>query len=120
MEVGRELVAPPRYEPARLPADRAENEVTEEIRRLQNVLGGKLTALVEHPNNRGEDGMALMVPAWTRRVTAYKRKDGETVKGVADYRTVRSIERLEKSIQDADWWIARLDKLDTPEAQRGA
>ena len=104
LEVGREVVAPSRYEPARLPADRAENEVTEEIRRLQNVLGGRLCKLSEHPKSD------LMVPAWTKRVTAYKRKDGVSVNGVADYRTVRSIERLEKSIADADWWLEKLDK----------
>jgi len=120
LEVGREVVAPPRYEPTRLPADKAENEVTEEIRRLQNVLGAKLAMLWEHPNNRDEQGMALMVPAWTRKVTAYKRKDGVSVSGVADYRTIRSIERLEKSIQDADWWLEKLGRDEMPEVQRGA
>jgi len=111
LEVGREVIAPPRYEPTRLPADKAENEVTAEIQRLQNVLGGWLCKLSEHPRSD------LMVPAWTKRVTGYKRRDGVSVAGVSDYRTVRSIERLEKSIADAEWWAA---KLDAPEAQRGA
>lgn len=108
---GREVVVPPRQDPpARLPADRAEAETTGEIRRLQNELGARLARLSEHPNSRD------MVPAWSRRVTSYKRKDGTRVNGVADYRTVMSIDRLERSIEDADWWLEKLDKGPVVEA----
>ena len=103
--VGREVVAPPRYEqPPRLPSDRAEQALTDEIRRLQRELGTRIARLSEHPKSQD------MVPAWTRRVTAYDRKDKTKVAGVADYRTLTSIDRLEKSIADADWWLEKLDK----------
>ncbi len=110
---GREVVVPPRHDPpTRLPADRAEAETQGEIRRLQNELGARLARLSEHPNSRD------MVPAWSRRATAYKRKDGTRINGVADYRTVLSIDRLERSIEDADWWLSELDKGPVAEAGR--
>lgn len=57
-----------------------------------------------------------MVPAWSRRVTSYKRRDGTRINGVADYRTVLSIDRLERSIEDSDWWLEKLDKGPVAEA----
>jgi hypothetical protein len=114
MEAGREVVVPARHDPpARLPADRAEAETTGEIRRLQNELGARLARLSEHPNSRD------MVPAWSRRVTSYKRKDGTRCNGVPDYRTVLSIDRLERSIEDSDWWLSKLDEGPVAEAQHG-
>lgn len=104
IHVGREVVAPPRHEPTRLPADRAEQSINNEIRRLQLVLGEKLARLSEHPKSE------RMVPAWSRAVTSYTSKKGEKVPGVADWRTIFSVERLERSIEDADWWLAELDK----------
>ena len=97
--VGREVTAPPR-----LPADRAELATTNEIRRLQNELGARIARLSEHPSSTD------MVPTWCRRVTSYKNSKGVDVSGVPDYRTVLSIDRLEKSIADADWWLSKLDK----------
>lgn len=111
--VGREVVAPSRHEqPPRLPADVAESAVTDEIRRLQNELGARLARLAEHENSRE------MVPSWSRKATSYTRKDGTKVPGVADYRTITSIERLEKSIADADRWLNRLERGPL-EASRG-
>lgn len=105
ISVGREVVAPSRHEqPPRLPADIAESAVTDEIRKLQAELGSRLARLAEHPNSRE------MVPSWSRKATSYTRKDGTKVPGVADYRTITSIERLEKSIADADKWLNRLNR----------
>jgi hypothetical protein len=114
LEVGREVVAPSRNDlPPRPPTERAETAVTDEIRRLQNALGAKLAALSEHPNSRD------MVSSWTRRCTSYRRKDGTQVNGIADYRTLLSIDRLEKSIADADKWLGLLERGPIPEARRG-
>jgi hypothetical protein len=61
-----------------------------------------------------------MVPAWCRKVTAYTNKQGVKVNGAADYRTVHSIDRLERSIEDADWWLGKLDAMKPGEANLGA
>jgi len=103
-QVGREVVVPSRPEPTRLPADIADESVRNEIRRLQNELGGRLAKLSEHDNSRD------MVTAWCRRATSYTRRDGTKVPGVPDYRTISSIDRLEKSIADADRWLERLER----------
>lgn len=114
IEVGREVVEPRRNEqPPRLPADIAEASVLNEIRKLQNELAGRLARLSEHPNSRE------MVPSWSRRATSYTRKDGTRVQGVSDYRTISSIERLERSIADADRWLQRLDEGPLEEAKSG-
>jgi hypothetical protein len=114
IEVGREVVEPRRNEqPPRLPADIAEASVLNEIRKLQNELAGRLARLSEHPNSRE------MVPSWSRRATSYTRKDGTKVQGVSDYRTISSIERLERSIADADRWLQRLDEGPLEEAKSG-
>lgn len=84
----------------RMPTADAQTE--QEIRKLQNTLGSLLARLAEHKNSR------LMVPAWCRRVTRYGKGDGAR-EGAADYRTIRSIGRLEKSIADAKWWLEKLD-----------
>lgn len=76
----------------------ADDQTEREIRKLQNELGGLLANLAEHHNSR------LMVPAWCKRVTRYGKGEG-----VADYRTIRSIGRLEKSIEDAKWWLSKLE-----------
>lgn len=116
------VLAPPRFSdqpprpPAYSPAERAEQSTTDEIRRLQNTLGTKLAALSEHPNNRGAtSGLALTVTQWCRKVTSYTRADGGSASGAADYRTVLRIDRLEKSIADAEWWLAELEKGPIPE-----
>lgn len=103
--VGREVLAPPgrNAPPARLPSDRAEQATDATIRKLQIELGTRLAKLSEHENSR------LMLPDWCRKATCYDRKDGTRVQGVADYRTIYSIDRLEKSIADADRWLKRLD-----------
>ncbi len=94
---------PPSLPPLIPPEQRAEDATNATIRRLQLTLGSKLAALAEHPNSR------RMVPSWCREVTSYKGRDGP-VKGVPDYRTVSSIDRLEKSIEDAEWWLGELNK----------
>lgn len=86
------------------PEQRAEESTRATIRSLQLRLGALLCQLAEHPNSR------QMVPAWCRAVTAYTRKDGTEVRGVADYRTLMSIDRLEKSIADAEWHLTELEK----------
>jgi uncharacterized protein YdaU (DUF1376 family) len=86
------------------PAERAEKATNDAINSLQLRLGALICQLSEHPNSR------QMVPAWTREVTAYDRQDGTKVRGVADFRTVRSIDRLERSIADAEWHLAELEK----------
>lgn len=86
------------------PAERAEKATNDAINSLQLRLGALICQLSEHPNSR------QMVPAWTREVTAYDRQDGTKVRGVADFRTVRSIDRLERSIGDAEWHLAELEK----------
>lgn len=41
------------------------------------------------------------------------------VRGVADYRTVTSIDRLERSIEDAKWSLEQLESGKTEETLRG-
>ncbi len=89
------------------PEQRAEDATKARIRHLQLELGKRLTALVEHPRSRRQ------VHEWCREVTAYEGRDGP-VKGVADYRTVASIDRLEKSIADAEWWFNKLEAEEVP------
>ena len=97
--------------PAPLPPEqRAEDATKATIRSLQLKLGSLLCRLAEHPLSRRQ------VPDWCREVTAYDKADGTRVRGVADYRTVMSIDRLEKSIADAEWHLGELEKG----AQRGA
>jgi hypothetical protein len=86
------------------PAERAEKATNDAINSLQLRLGALICQLSEHPNSR------QMVPAWTREVTAYDRQDGTKVRGVSDFRTVRSIDRLERSVADAEWHLAELEK----------
>ncbi len=86
------------------PEQRAEEATDAAIHRLQLELGSWVCKLAEHPNSR------QMVPAWTRAVTSYETRDGTRVRGVPDYRTVHSIDRLEKSIEDAKWWHGELEK----------
>jgi len=89
--------------PARPPEQRAEEATDATIRRLQLELGSWIARLAEHPNSR------QMVPAWSREVTSYTRGDGTKVRGVPDYRTVNSIDRLERSLEDAQWWWEELE-----------
>jgi len=92
------------------PVERAERAVNDAVRTLQLKLGSLIASLAEHPASR------KMVPDWCRAVTAYDKADGTKVRGVPDWRTVFSIDRLERSIADAEWHLAELDK----EAKRGA
>ncbi len=91
--------------PAPLPPEqRAEDATKATIRSLQLKLGALLCRLAEHPNSR------RMVPDWCREVTAYDKADGTRVRGVPDYRTVMSIDRLERSVADAEWHLGELEK----------
>lgn len=85
------------------PEQRAEDATKKTIHGLQLTLARKLTDLEEHPNSRQS------LTAWCREVSSYDRADGTKVRGVADYRTIQSIERLERSISDADWWMGELN-----------
>lgn len=91
------------------PEQRAEEATKGTIRGLQLKLGGMLTTLAEHPNSR------IMVPDWCRKVTSYESKrngggaEARMVRGVADYRMISSIDRLERSIEDAQWWLEELE-----------
>ena len=86
------------------PEERAENATKETIQSHQLRLGTLLCQLSEHENSR------LMVPAWCRKVTSYEKADGKAVRGFADYRRLESIDRLEKSIGDAEFWLGEMGK----------
>lgn len=51
-------------------------------------------------------------PAWEvcRKVTSYKRRDGEMSAGVEDPARLGSILARQKALEDAEWWLAELDK----------
>lgn len=100
--VGREVVRLPTHLP---PEQRAEHATRDTIRSLQVRLGKLLAQLEAHPRNRDP---ARTVVEWCRTCTAYDRQDGTRAKGVADYRTIESVDRLERSIADAEWWLAKL------------
>lgn len=78
--------------------DRAEAATQLAVRQKQNQLGSLLVRLSEHSNSR------LMVPAWCKKVSSHKKGAG-----VSDYRMLGSIDRLEKSIEDAVAWLSTLD-----------
>lgn len=86
------------------PTERAERAVNDTVRSLHLRLAEIICKLAEHPKSR------RMVPDWSREVTAYERQDGTRVRGVPDWRTIYSIDRLERSISDAKWHLAELDK----------
>lgn len=86
------------------PTERAERALDSTVRSLQLRLGGLIAQLAEHPESR------QMVAEWSREVTAYEKADGTKVRGVPDFRTLYSIDRLERSISDAEWHLAELDK----------
>lgn len=98
--VGGQVVrsSPPAYPPEQ----RAENATKDTIHGLQLRLGGLLCRLSEHENSR------LMVPAWSEKVTSYEN-DGRKVRGRQDYRMIRSPERLQRSIEDAEDWLKSLE-----------
>lgn len=91
--------SPPTYPPTQ----RAERAVTENVDSLQLRLGSLLCQLSEHGNSR------LMVPAWSEKVTSYE-SNGKKVRGRQDFRMIRSPERLQRSIEDAEWWLSELEK----------
>ena len=84
--------------------------MTDTVRSLHLRLAEIICRLSEHPKS------TRMVPDWSRVVTSYDRQDGTKVKGTPDWRTIYSIDRLERSIADAEWWLGELDK----EASDGA
>jgi len=94
------------------PEQRADDATKAMIRTLQSKFGGLLAKLSEHPKSR------RMVPAWCKVCTAYDKPGVGRMDGVSDYRTVFSIERLERSIRDAEWNLEQLDRQ--PEVQHGA
>jgi hypothetical protein len=51
-------------------------------------------------------------PAWEvcRKVTSYKRRDGEMSAGVEDPSRLGSILARQKALEDAEWWLGELDK----------
>jgi len=85
------------------PEQRAEEQTRTAIRSLQLRFGKLLAQLEGHPANEGKS-----VVEWCRACTAYDTRDGRRVRGVADYRTIESVDRLEKSIADAEWWMQKL------------
>lgn len=82
---------------------RAEEAVNAEIRRLQNELGAAIMKCAEHRNSRD------MFPAWSRRITSWVNSEGKKFNGKPDHRVITSIDRLQKSIDDAVWWLAQLE-----------
>jgi hypothetical protein len=82
--------------------NKADRAIGDERRSLECRLGAALTHLAEHENSR------LMQPAWCKKVTGYE-KNGKSIGGVMDYRARLSLERLEKSIADAKWWLKEMD-----------
>jgi len=93
-----------RAETPRLDLGTAEGQTELRLRKLRNTLGERLKMLAEHPNSR------LSVWKWCKRVSAYKTRKGEQIEGTSDYRSINSIDRLEKSIADADWWMDKMVK----------
>ena len=55
---------------------------------------------------------------WMRRVTSYKRPNGEMTAGVEDPARLGSVLAREKALADAEWHLAELAK--EREAKRGA
>jgi hypothetical protein len=105
--------------PAHLPPEqRAEEATTALIRRQQLRLGALLTQLTEHEANADP---FRRVDEWCREVTSYTKPDGSKNRGVGDYRQVQSLDRLERSIGDAEWWLAKLNggPAPAPERDRG-
>ena len=94
------------------PEQLADDATKAAIRTLQSKFGGLLARLAEHPKSR------RMVPAWCKVCTAYDKPGVGRMDGVSDYRTVFSIERLERSIRDAEWNLEQLDRQ--LEVQHGA
>lgn len=105
-EWGREGAGTPPDPPRELTDDeRAEKE----IRAQTGILERRLYASVARLSERtGRDTLGLM-----RQVTAYRGKDGSTVPGRANPSGLTA-ERLEKSIEDAEAWLADLDKHGAP------
>ena len=84
--------------------NRAEAQTKEHTRALQLQLGKLLTTLAEHENSR------LMVPAWCKKVSAYKTPKGQVIKGVSDFRMLDSPERLALCIEDGLSWLEQLNQ----------
>ncbi len=97
--------SPPRQP---FPGERAEQAIKDQTRSLQLKLGALIGRLAEHPRS------TRMVPDWSREVTSYERPDGTKVRGSPDWRTIFSIDRLEKSIADAEWWFNKLEAEEVP------
>ena len=87
------------------PEQQASNALDQEIGRLQGELGKRLRWLEEHQNSR------QTLVQWSRKVTEYKDAKGQLQAGKPDYRTIFSIDRLERSIADADWHLGKLDAM---------
>ena len=84
-----------------LPDERAERD----IRSLTVVLERKLLTAVGRLSERlGRDALGIM-----RQVTAYKKPDGTIVPGRSNPSGLTS-ERLEKSVTDAEGWLADLER----------
>lgn len=102
----RERASAPAFEPPPAQRELTDDERAEkEIRNQTGILERKLYASVARLSERtGRDTLGLM-----RQVTAYKAKDGTIVPGRSNPSGLTS-ERLEKSLGDAEAWLADLDK----------
>jgi hypothetical protein len=89
----------PAYVPP--PDVRAEASIRQTTATLERTLYARVAVLSDRTN---QDTLTLM-----REVTAYKKPDGVIVPGRSNPSGMTS-ERLERSIADADAWIADLDK----------
>jgi len=97
--VGTEEQDEPAYVPP--PEVRTENAIRKATIALESKLLRAVGVLSQRTNR---DALSLM-----REVTAYKARDGTVVPGRSNPSGMTS-ERLEKSIADAEGWIADLDK----------
>jgi hypothetical protein len=96
----QELAPPPAYVPS--PDVRAETAIREARWNLERRL---LRAVALIAERTGRDPPGVM-----REVTAYRKPDGSVVKGRVNPAELGSVERVEKSLEDAEAWLADLDK----------
>jgi len=86
-----------------------QTEVLNERRSLEAALFVRVRSLQEAaPGTQWADWSAVQ---WMREVTSYKRRDGAgKTRGVEDPALLRTLDAIEKSIADADWWLEKIAK----------
>lgn len=104
---GDAFYRPARQLPPVTPVERAEHATKAAINHAQLELAALLTKLSEHPKS------TRSLPDWCRTVTAYDDRNGDRRNGVADFRTIFNLDRLERSIEDAKWHLGKLDGKDS-------